>query len=162
MAFYLGNVHPKQAPEAPLFEAFGSDFRQQPASALRFLTEAADAGAADDIESMLAICWRFGALSSDAVSLLCRLLLADYHSRHEDVARYLQGLRDPRSVDALYDACFLDLPYFIDDGDALARKCTWALSDIGTPEAVAALRRLTDHPRESVIGYALKRIPPQP
>ncbi len=158
MAFYLGSVHPQQAPEAPLFEAFASDFRQQPASALRFLAEAADSRSEQDIESMLAICCSYGALSTEAVPLLCRLLTADYHGRHEDVARYLQDLRAPRSVDALYEACFLDLPYFFDDGDALARKCIWALSAVGTPEAVAALRRLTRHPRESVVGYAQKRL----
>jgi hypothetical protein len=29
-----------------------------------------------------------------------------------------------------------------DDGFALTRKCTWALADIGTPEAQQALTRL--------------------
>jgi hypothetical protein len=159
MAFYLNHGWSTQGLQQPLFEAFASDFRREPELALRFLSEAADLQSGDDLESMLAICGHFGALTSNAVPLLCRLLLAGFHTRHEDVARYLQDLRDIRSIQSLYDACFLNLPYFYDDGDALARKCTWALHDIGTPDAFVALRKLTRHPRPSVVAFALKRLP---
>jgi len=159
MAFYLNNAYPNQGLQQSLFEAFASDFHGEPELALRFLSEAADLQSGDDLESMLAICSHFGAFTSSAVPLLCRLLLAGFHTRHEDIARYLQDLRDIRSIQSLYDACFLTLPYFYDDGDALARKCTWALHDIGTPEAYAALRKLTRHPRPPVVEFALKRLP---
>lgn len=158
MQFYLGSAHPNQAPEAPLFEAFGIDFREHPERLRELLDETFSTRQADDVESLLGIANRFGALTHEAIPLLCRLLLADFHQRHEDIARDLQSLRDPRSVAALYDACFLDLPYFWDGGDALARMCTWALHDVGTPEAFDRLRALTGHPRQNVIDYALKRL----
>jgi len=146
------------ASETSLFGAFGIDFRAHPERLRELLNETLASRQANDVESLLAISFVFGALTSEAVPVLCLLLLADYHTRHEDVALYLQSLRDPRSIAALYDACFLDLPYFWDDGDALARKCTWALHDIGTPEAFERLHALTDHPRSSVVDYARKRL----
>ena len=159
MQFYLGSALPEDARSADLFTAFDIDFRAHPERLRDLLHETLSSRQADDVESLLAIADHFGALTQDAVPDLCRLLLDDFHQRHEDIARYLQSLRDPKSVGALYDACFLDLPYFWDDGDALARKCTWALHDVGTPEAFERLRALTEHPRASVIDYARKRLP---
>jgi len=159
MQFYLGSAHPKLAPEAPLFEAFDFDFCSHPERLRELLDETLASRKADDVESLLSIADQFRALTHESVPVLCRLLLADFHQRHEDIAGYLQSLRDPRSVGALYDACFLDLPYFWDGGDALARKCTWALHDIGTPDAFERLRALTEHPRPGVIDYARKRLP---
>ena len=158
MQFYLGSVYPKRAAEAPLFEAFGADLRANPEILRRHLGETLDTRIADDVESLLVVSLLLGALTTDSTEILCRLLLADFHTRHEDIAKTLQELRDPRSVQALYDACFLDLPYFIDDGDALARKCTWALHDVGTEDAFEKLRLLCSHPRESVCKYAEKRL----
>ena len=159
MQYYFGSAHPKQAAEAPLFEAFDIDFRAHPERLRELLDETLASRQADDVESLLGIADQFGALTHEGVPVLCRLMLADFHQRHEDIARYLQSLRDPGSVEALFEACFIQLPYFWDDGDALARKCTWALHDVGTPEAFERLRALTDHPRPSVIGYARKRLP---
>ncbi len=45
-----------------------------------------------------------------------------------------------------------------DDGFALARKCTWAPADIGTPEAQQALTRLSACDNSIIASYAQKRL----
>lgn len=95
----------------------------------------------------------------DVVPTLVALLRASWHTRHEDVARWLQQLRDPRAVDALFDAALTKHAHFEHDSSyAFARKCTWALADIGTPEARAYLTRLASGDDAEIAGYAQKRL----
>jgi hypothetical protein len=61
----------------------------------------------------------------------------------------VQFLREVELVPTLrpYDECF-----------GLARKCTWALADIGTPEAHARLEILAKHSNPQIAAYAQKRL----
>ncbi|MDB4931786.1 MAG: hypothetical protein JWM10_4270 [Myxococcaceae bacterium] len=45
-----------------------------------------------------------------------------------------------------------------DNSAALARKCTWALADIGTADAYAALERLSHAKKRRIRVYAWRRI----
>src|SRR5688572_8448783 len=68
--------------------------------------------------------------------IFCKLLQADWHYCHENIALILQGIKDPTTVNCLFEAAELHFDYLdYDDGFAFARKCTWALADIGTAEA---------------------------
>lgn len=99
-------------------------------------------------------------LSPDLAGLLAEALLMPWHMRHEDVARALQELRDPVAIDALFE-CALSHPHPYLDYDeffALARKCTWALADIGTPEAKERLQRLAACENPIIAAYAQKRL----
>lgn len=89
------------------------------------------------------------------------ILLAEdpWHQRHEDVVLALQDLRSPEAVDALERTTFSvhqHLAY--DENSGLARKCTWALADIGTPEAREALVRIANCKNPTIAGYAKKRL----
>lgn len=90
---------------------------------------------------------------------LIELIGATYHRRHEDVAFALQQLRPREAVQALHRAA-LDRHEYLeyDEHFGLARKCTWALADIGTPEAKAALVDLASADNEVIAGYAQKRL----
>jgi hypothetical protein len=135
---------------------FDQDFRSSPAETIRLLEAASGECDAEAVEILLGL----GALSPEAVPVLCHLLLAGFHTRHEDMAFLLQKLKDPRSTEALYQACFLQLPYRdYDELDILARKCTWALHDVGTEAALEKLRLLADDLRPAVSAYAKKRLP---
>jgi len=87
------------------------------------------------------------------------LLEAPWHLRHEDVAFSLQQLRSPDAVDALERTAHAHYDYLdYDEFFGLARKCTWALADIGTPEAQEALTRLEGSKNELIARYARKRL----
>src|SRR3989339_581243 len=78
------------------------------------------------------------------VPLLIELLNISWHFRHEDIVSALQQLKHPQSIDALYKAALTTYEYLdYDDSFSLARKCTWALADIGTVEAKEALISLS-------------------
>jgi hypothetical protein len=62
-------------------------------------------------------------------------------------------------VDALERTAYAVHNYLAyDDGFALARKCTWAPADIGTPEAQQALTRLASGDNAVIASYAQKRL----
>ncbi len=112
-------------------------------------------------DSVWAWC-QLGALfgrSRRATPILCSLLVRDDHEGHDDLADTLQNLRDPRSVGCLFDRTQRRLPYLdCNDSSALARRCVWALHDIGTEEALAKLEALAKDPREEVAGEAVDRL----
>lgn len=135
---------------------YGIELRDVPA-------ELADALSRGDLsyDSIWAWC-QLGTLfgrSLKATPILCLLLARDDHEGHEDLADTLQDLRDPRSVECLFDRANRRLPYLdYNDSSTLARRCAWALHDIGTSEAIAKLNALTRDPREEVSSEAADRL----
>src|SRR5258708_3228946 len=103
------------------------------------LREAAAKPMPDEVEAAGTAGHQIG-LREEFVPALVELLQSKDHFRHEDIAAALQTLRDPKTVDALYEAAHARYEYLAyDEYFGLARKCTWALADIGTPEAKAKL-----------------------
>lgn len=124
---------------------------------LKHLESALDDRNSEWLDSILA--QSAGALHFMDASILIRLAEAPWHQRHEDVVFALQGLRSPEAVNALERTAFSKHEYLAyDNSHALARKCTWALADIGTPEAHQALTRIASCSDETIAGYARKRL----
>lgn len=102
-------------------------------------------------------------IRSDQLPGLCDLLIQvlpeDWHFRHEDVVSAMQWLRCRDAVLVL-ERRATDCPEYLawDDNYALARKCTWALADIGTEEARQALIRLSNADVAAIQGFAQKRL----
>ncbi len=112
---------------------------------------------ADEVEDALVGVMQEERTEKEYVHLLIALLEADWHFRHEDVARELQRLRDPLAISSLRRVAERKFDYLeYNDSQALARKCTWALSDIGTNEARVALEEIASLPDQVVSGYAKK------
>jgi hypothetical protein len=106
------------------------------------LLRAMEARDPDAFERALEFAYEVG-LSRELARLLADALLMPWHARHEDLALALQTLRDPLTVDAIFEAALSKHDYLAyDDSLALARKCTWALADIGTAEARKRLEQL--------------------
>jgi hypothetical protein len=125
---------------------------------LRLLGDAVDRHDGTDAEAALMVCWEFD-VTTDHLDLLVQLASADWHSKHEDVARALDRLRTPAAVDALYHLTQWVPDYLAWDEDrALARKAVWGLAKTPGPEAAAVLRRLLDDPDEHVRAYATRRL----
>jgi HEAT repeat protein len=106
----------------------------------------------------LIACYRAG-LHPDMGNVLIRLVEQPWHASHEDAVQALQRLQCPDAVDALERTahstyCYLDF----DENFGLARKCTWALADIGTSNAQRALERLAKSANPLIAGFAQKRL----
>jgi hypothetical protein len=138
--------------------ALGFDIDSSPEAVFRLLDEATRLGDADAVECALLVAdGRTG--DTDLVPTLITLLRATWHMKHEDLALWLQRLRDARAVDALYEAALTKHAYLhYNNSYALARKCTWALADIGTLEAREKLRQLAAGEDREIAGYARKRL----
>lgn len=92
-------------------------------------------------------------------ALLISLADASWHFCHEDAVFGLQQLKDPAAVAILEKTAFSVHEYLnYDENFGLARKCTWALADIGTPDAHRALTRLAGCDNAVIAGYAKKRL----
>lgn len=86
-------------------------------------------------------------LQQTLVDAYIDLVVQDWHQKHEDIILTLQLARDPKSVTALTDAVRIKskLSYLdYDDYGSYYKKCLWALHDIGTPEAIAAIRECSE------------------
>lgn len=72
-------------------------------------------------------------VDKDFTEILLNLLEEDWHLQEENIVELLGIIKDPRSIDKLYELA-INIPDY-DDMRALAKKCMWALSAIGTPNA---------------------------
>ncbi|MEL7115833.1 MAG: hypothetical protein AAGP08_09620, partial [Pseudomonadota bacterium] len=64
--------------------------------------------------------------------LFADVLVEDWHFRHEDVASAIQDLKCASAIEALEQRASGNPDYLAwDENHTLARKCTWALADIG-------------------------------
>jgi hypothetical protein len=73
---------------------------------------------------------------SEYLDLLIFLLAKKWHFMHEDIARELQKLQNPKSIEILHKTIFNKFEYLeYNNSEALARKCVLALTDIGNKKA---------------------------
>ena len=93
------------------------------------------------------------------VPLLCTLLSLDWHEEHEELAQLLQQQCDARAVEALARAARLKFGYLAyNNSSAFARKCVWALADIGTDDARQRLVELAESDDAELASYAKRRL----
>ena len=88
---------------------------------------------------------------------LIELLLSDFHTRHEDLARVLQfDVRCPAAAPALAEAIRRQFAYLDEMGDyyPFVRKCLYALSTLRTQEAVAYVREFAADPDPEISRLA--------
>src|SRR5262245_41595340 len=126
--------------------------------ALGHLNEAAHSQSNPDLEAAMIIGSAFGSTSAH-VPILCELLCENWHFQHEEIVLTLQRLKDARAVDALYEASLISHQYLsYDKFYGLARKCTWALADIGTRDALTKLQLLAGCGNALIAKYAQNRL----
>ena len=122
------------------------------------LLDAVRAEDADAFELALISAFRAEQLGT-AADVFADAILLPWHHSHEDLASALQKTKYRPAVDALFKTALSRHDYLeYDEFFGLARKCTWALADIGTPEAVERLRDLARSQNALVAGYAQRRL----
>jgi len=96
---------------------------------------------------------------SSFINKLSTLLIARWHTNHEDVARLLQKAAEPASIENLFAASTLKFDYLdYSDSHPFARICIKALSAINTKEAIEKLKVLALNTDEIIAGYAQKEL----
>ncbi len=122
------------------------------------LKDAAKSNNPDEVEKAVVVAFEAG-LTKDLTESLIRLMGLEWHRRHEDIARALQELKDPSAIDVLYNTALKEFEYLdYDEFYGLARKCTWALADIGTDAAKGKLYELAKCNNPKIQEYAQKRL----
>jgi hypothetical protein len=113
----------------------------------------------DEVEFGLALAYSFGA-ASRCGDLCRRLAFEDWHMRHEAIASSMgQELRDPANVPALLHMASQRYPYLaFDEFETLPGKCLISLFQIGTPEAVQAIRALSESSNPVIKQKAIERL----
>jgi len=108
--------------------------------------------------------------SSPGLEALQRLVVSPGHGRHQELVRSLQLSAHASSVPFLCRAFDADLQLMHDRScsshGAIAKWFSHAFADIGTPEAIAALRHYArSHPQPEVreeMNYRLGKLNPDP
>ncbi|CAN7609638.1 hypothetical protein [Rhizobium sp. LjRoot254] len=107
------------------------------------LGAAITAKSSDVVEAALGLALLFDVPLSVYFDLSCQLVTEDWHISQEDIIRLLQDAEDARAIPFLRTAIDLKprLEHLAhDDYGSYYKKCLWALSAIGTPDAIAVIR----------------------
>ena len=109
----------------------------------------------DNVECLLIFGSVFG-FAQDCADILCRLLIQDWHTSHENIARELRVFKYPGAVDYLFKAALTRHQYIASDY-ALGVKCIYALYEIGADDARGKLQLLmeVDVPEMSELAVRL-------
>ena len=130
--------------KSEFLKLFQIDIKKDNDYLLSLLEKAYNENNADDIEDILFISFSFSLFSKIFVNILNKLIVEEWHYKHEDIARILQKLKDPKSVEYLYEATLSSYEYLdYDESYALAVKCIWALGDINNEFAIEKLKLLS-------------------
>jgi len=96
---------------------------------------------------------------------LCEMLLVREHDRHQELVRELQLMAEPSAVPYLVKALNSNLSHMVEyNGSGSGVVAKWfshALLDIGTPEAIEALKALSVHSDTEVrdeMAYRLTKL----
>jgi hypothetical protein len=95
-------------------------------------------------------------IKHEEVIAACNRLIALDHEEHEDLIGLLQEANDPYAIPSLRQAVLMkpSLDYLdYDDYGSYYKKCFWALSAIGTDEALAVIQEFSTSP-EPVLAEA--------
>lgn len=114
----------------------------------------------DDVEYSLQLLFIFKLYDSSLDSVITRLLLEKWHFKHEDLVGLVQTYCIKGTEESLFQLAGIQFAYLdYDENFGLARKCTWALATLNSPEAAEKLQQLADGSNEIIRAYARKRLP---
>lgn len=156
-----GKTHAKENAKdvlQQLNESLGFNIKEQPDKVASVLEDAILSHDAEDVECALSVAGIVD-FRPAFMPLLIKILELPWHRSHEEIASWFQYLKAPEPAEALYRAALVQHEYRAwDDNYVLARRCTWALADIGTPEAYEKLQLLAKCDIPMIAGFARKRI----
>lgn len=154
----LEDFYSQKIPMDEVKERFSLEGKSQYEFIHDLLIEARDNKDPDLLEGGITLIFIFKEMRCP-VKELNELLLESWHYRHEDIASLLQDAKSPTSIDALNKAVMTKFDYLdFDDNYALAVKCIWALGEIGTPEAMDKLTKLSKSDNKIIRDNAINQL----
>lgn len=118
--------------------------------------------ASEEVETGLTLIWELEE-NNEYIDFLHRLLLAPWHSRYEDIIHDLQRRKQNSSVPIIKEAIQKTYEYLESYGTGSGQfisQCGYALTSIGTADAVQVLTELSHSDNEILsreMKYQLKR-----
>jgi len=124
---------------------------------IELIEEAANKKDADRLECAMIFGATFG-FPQDVDTVLCDLILEDWHRQHEDIVfDCLRHHNSPRVVDYLYRASKMRLPYLAyNESGSLGSKAVYALVKIGTEEALEKVREIAATDNRPMVQEAIR------
>lgn len=114
---------------------------------------------ADHFDLIMYVGFKLSLFNLQFVPILNQVLLEDWHYKHKDIVDLLSKYHDNSSTQSLYLAAQMHLEYFnYDETNSLASRCIYALSFIGTQDAINALRLLSNNTDIQIAHYAKNRL----
>ncbi|UEG55142.1 hypothetical protein LLH06_09225 [Mucilaginibacter daejeonensis] len=102
--------------------------------------------------------------SVEFVDILNKLLSHPYHHKHQEIAKHIQLLKSPTSVeyiDKVLETNFDFLEYTAAESEAIAKWFSWALYSIGTKDAIDVMKKYANVMDEGIkneMQYRLKKM----
>ena len=113
----------------------------------------------ENIENFLYLIFKFEVFNKEYVNILNKLLISDWHYKHEDIVTLLQKISLEKSIKYLYDAIELHPEYLEwDDNYAFEVKCVRAIYHIGMEKSYSYLEELCEHPNAVVREMAQRQL----
>ncbi len=123
------------------------------------LHEAYQSKNADSVEEFIYLTFVFEFFDKRILDVSNRLLICDWHYKHEDIVWILQKISSCDSIEYLYKAIKLQLQYLAwDDNYTFEVKCVRAIYYIGKEKTFPYLKKLCNYPNCVIREMALKQI----
>lgn len=112
-----------------------------------------------DVEVLIYLIFVFEFFDDRLVDIVNRLLVSDWHYKHEDITWILQKISSCESIEYLYEAIKLHPKYLAwDDNYSFEVKCVRAIYNIGKDKSYSYLEKLSRNPNDVIRKIAQKQI----
>jgi len=155
--YYLGGISRDK-----FLKEFGGEI-ENPEFIREELKKAINSKDEDQIERAINLMWLHND-NKQFIDELNILLLDTNHTRHQEIAKTIQDLANPKSIPFIKKALeskFDYLQYTCSESDAIAKWFSWALFSIGTKEAINIIKEYTESDDEGIKNemiYRLKKV----
>lgn len=112
-----------------------------------------------NVEIFIYLIFLFDVYYGKYVPILNDLLNCEWHYQHENIIMILQKLKSPTSVESIYKEIFIDREYLkYNDNESKIVKCLWALSKIGTDDAIKIIEILAKNENQMIQHHAIEQL----
>lgn len=113
----------------------------------------------ENIEDLIYLIFKFEVFNKEYVNILNKLLISEWHYKHEDIVILLQKISSEKSLKYLYDAIELHPEYLKwDDNYAFEVKCVRAIYHIGMEKSYSYLEKLCEHSNAVIREMAQRQL----